>query len=91
LGFCSKKAASPIRCYSETITSERLDGGQNHVVSHYHRHAWRTLAQKRGVRQLHPKAGGIGINVIGGLIFGVGFATLGYCPASWLAQSGTGP
>lgn len=33
-----------------------------------------------GYAKLHPKAGGIGINVIGGLIFGVGFATLGYCP-----------
>lgn len=33
-----------------------------------------------GYAKLHPKAGGIGVNVIGGLIFGVGFAVLGYCP-----------
>lgn len=32
--------------------------------------------------QLHPKSGSIGSSVIGGLIFGVGFAILGYCPGT---------
>lgn len=32
--------------------------------------------------QLHPKPGSVGASVIGGLIFGVGFATLGYCPGT---------
>ena len=33
-----------------------------------------------GYAKLHPKPGGIGSSVLGGLIFGIGFATLGYCP-----------
>lgn len=32
--------------------------------------------------KLHPKAGSIGATVIGGLIFGVGFGVLGYCPGT---------
>ena len=32
--------------------------------------------------QLHPKPGSVGASVIGGLIFGVGFAILGYCPGT---------
>ena len=35
-----------------------------------------------GMAQLHPKSGSVGASVIGGLIFGVGFATLGYCPGT---------
>jgi hypothetical protein len=35
-----------------------------------------------GMAQLHPKPGSIGASVIGGLIFGIGFATLGYCPGT---------
>jgi len=35
-----------------------------------------------GVAQLHPKPGSVGSSVIGGLIFGVGFAILGYCPGT---------
>jgi len=35
-----------------------------------------------GMAQLHPKPGSVGASVIGGLIFGVGFATLGYCPGT---------
>ena len=35
-----------------------------------------------GMAQLHPKSGSVGASVIGGLIFGVGFAILGYCPGT---------
>jgi hypothetical protein len=40
--------------------------------------------------QLHPKPGSVGMNVIGGLIFGVGFAVLGYCPGTISAAIGQG-
>lgn len=32
--------------------------------------------------KLHPKPGSIGSTVIGGLLFGVGFGILGYCPGT---------
>ena len=35
-----------------------------------------------GMAQLHPKPGSVGASVIGGLIFGVGFGILGYCPGT---------
>lgn len=35
-----------------------------------------------GLAQLHPKPGSLGTSVIGGLIFGVGFGILGYCPGT---------
>jgi hypothetical protein len=31
---------------------------------------------------LHPKPGSLGATVIGGLIFGIGFGLLGYCPGT---------
>ncbi len=40
--------------------------------------------------QLHPKPGSFGMNVIGGLIFGVGFAILGYCPGTIAGAVGNG-
>jgi len=40
------------------------------------------LLKSLGMAQLHPKPGSVGASVIGGLIFGVGFATLGYCPGT---------
>ena len=40
--------------------------------------------------QLYPKSGSVGINVIGGLIFGVGFAVLGYCPGTIAGAIGNG-
>jgi hypothetical protein len=43
-----------------------------------------------GYAKLHPKAGGMGVNVIGGLIFGIGFATLGYCPGIVAGAAGQG-
>jgi len=35
-----------------------------------------------GLVRLHKKTGAFGSTVIGGLIFGVGFAVLGYCPGT---------
>jgi uncharacterized protein len=43
-----------------------------------------------GYVQLHPAEGTVGANVIGGLIFGVGFALLGYCPGTVAGAAGTG-
>jgi hypothetical protein len=39
---------------------------------------------------LSPKSGSLGKNVIGGLIFGVGFAALGYCPGTIAGAVGNG-
>jgi hypothetical protein len=49
-------------------------------------HALRSL----GIVQLHPKPGSVGTSVIGGLLFGVGFAVLGYCPGTVVAGVGQG-
>lgn len=43
-----------------------------------------------GMAQLHPKSGAIGSTVIGGLIFGVGFGILGYCPGTMVGAVGQG-
>jgi hypothetical protein len=43
-----------------------------------------------GCVALHPKSGSIGGSLIGGLIFGVGFAILGYCPGTVAAAVGQG-
>ncbi|MEE4176047.1 MAG: YeeE/YedE thiosulfate transporter family protein [Bacteroides sp.] len=40
--------------------------------------------------KLSPKSGSLGINVIGGLIFGVGFGVLGYCPGTIAGAIGNG-
>ncbi|MDD4363337.1 MAG: YeeE/YedE thiosulfate transporter family protein [Atribacterota bacterium] len=40
--------------------------------------------------QLHPKPGSIGMTIIGGFIFGIGFALLGYCPGTISAAIGQG-
>jgi uncharacterized protein len=39
---------------------------------------------------LYPKSGSAGMNIIGGLIFGVGFAVLGYCPGTIAGAIGNG-
>ncbi|MBN1400939.1 MAG: YeeE/YedE family protein [Anaerolineae bacterium] len=39
---------------------------------------------------LSIKGGSLGINVIGGLLFGVGFAVLGYCPGTLAGAIGNG-
>lgn len=40
--------------------------------------------------ELQPKAGSFGRSVVGGLIFGVGFALLGYCPGTIAGAVGNG-
>ena len=40
--------------------------------------------------QLSLKSGSVGMNVIGALIFGVGFAVLGYCPGTIAGAIGNG-
>jgi hypothetical protein len=48
------------------------------------------LLRSLGLAQLHPKPGSLGMTLVGGLIFGVGFATLGYCPGTIAAAIGQG-
>jgi len=40
--------------------------------------------------KLHPKPTQLGANIIGGLVFGVGFALSGYCPGTGAAAVGQG-
>lgn len=40
--------------------------------------------------ELTPKEGSAGMNIWGGLIFGVGFAVLGYCPGTIMGAIGNG-
>jgi len=48
------------------------------------------LMKTLGWVALYPKSGSIGKNVIGGLIFGIGFALLGYCPGTIAGAVGNG-
>jgi hypothetical protein len=48
------------------------------------------LLRSFGLAALHPKPGSFGSSVIGGLIFGVGFALLGYCPGTIAGAVGQG-
>ena len=48
------------------------------------------LLKQLGLAQLHPKPGSVGTSVIGGLIFGVGFGILGYCPGTVAGTVGQG-
>jgi hypothetical protein len=43
-----------------------------------------------GLARLHPKPGSFGASVLGGLVFGVGFAVLGYCPGTVAGAVGQG-
>lgn len=43
-----------------------------------------------GLARLHPKAGSWGTIPIGGLLFGIGFALLGYCPGTAVGAVGQG-
>lgn len=43
-----------------------------------------------GLVKLQPKAGSIGMNVWGGLFFGIAFALLGYCPGTAVGAVGNG-
>ncbi|MBN1368908.1 MAG: YeeE/YedE family protein [Dehalococcoidaceae bacterium] len=48
------------------------------------------LMQRFGWIKLRPKAGSWGKNAVGGLIFGLGFAVLGYCPGTIAGAMGNG-
>ncbi len=48
------------------------------------------LLKSLGLAQLHPKPGSFGSTAIGGLIFGVGFGILGYCPGTTAGAVGQG-
>ena len=48
------------------------------------------LLRSLGLVRLHPKPGSLGTSVVGGLIFGVGFAVLGYCPGTVTGAVGQG-
>ena len=48
------------------------------------------ILKKFGYANLHAAHGTLGSNVIGGLIFGAGFALLGYCPGTVAGAVGTG-
>lgn len=43
-----------------------------------------------GLAKLHPKHGSLGMTLVGGLIFRIGFALLGYCPGTIAAAVGQG-
>jgi hypothetical protein len=43
-----------------------------------------------GFARLHPKPGSLGISLVGALFFGIGFATLGYCPGTIAGAVGQG-
>lgn len=43
-----------------------------------------------GLVELSPKKGSAGRNIVGGLIFGAGFAVLGYCPGTLAGAVGNG-
>jgi len=43
-----------------------------------------------GLVALHPKHGSVGSTVIGGLLFGLGFGLLGYCPGTAAGAIGQG-
>lgn len=48
------------------------------------------LLRGLGMAQLHSKPGSVGSTVVGGLIFGVGFGILGYCPGTMVGAVGQG-
>lgn len=48
------------------------------------------LLRHYGLARLHPKPGSVGSTVVGGLIFGAGFALLGYCPGTVVAAAASG-
>jgi hypothetical protein len=48
------------------------------------------LLRSLGLVNLHPKPGSFGSSALGGLIFGVGFALLGYCPGTIAGAVGQG-
>lgn len=43
-----------------------------------------------GLAQLHPKPGSLGSSLAGGIVFGIGFGLLGYCPGTIAAAVAQG-
>ncbi len=43
-----------------------------------------------GIIELHIKSTDLGANIVGGLIFGIGFGLLGYCPGTAVGAIGEG-
>lgn len=48
------------------------------------------ILKSLGMARLHPKHGSLGKIIPGGIIFGAGFALLGYCPGTLAAAAGNG-
>lgn len=48
------------------------------------------IMKSAGLVRLHVARGSLGATVVGGLIFGTGFAVLGYCPGTAAAAFGSG-
>jgi hypothetical protein len=48
------------------------------------------LIRSAGLADLHIKPGSVGATVVGGVIFGAGFAVLGYCPGTVAGAVGSG-
>jgi len=48
------------------------------------------ILRSLGLAQLHPKPGSMGATAVGGLIFGIGFGLLGYCPGTVAGAVGNG-
>lgn len=48
------------------------------------------IMNSRGLVKLHAKSGSIGSTLLGGLIFGIGFGILGYCPGTLAGAAGQG-
>jgi hypothetical protein len=48
------------------------------------------LLKHAGLVRSHAVPGSAGSNVIGGLVFGIGFALLGYCPGTVAGAAGSG-
>ena len=48
------------------------------------------LLKRAGFATTHIVRGSIGSTIVGGLIFGIGFAVLGYCPGTLAGAAGTG-
>ena len=48
------------------------------------------ILKQFGLANLHPKNGSVGSTILGGFIFGLGFALLGYCPGTLVGAAGQG-
>src|SRR6056297_2494168 len=49
-----------------------------------------SILRPSGLIKIHVKSGSLKNSIIGGLIFGIGFGTLGYCPGTIAAAVGSG-